>query len=97
MEERSQVGIEYRLRFEAPDAQAVAVVLRRLPAAREATPPGSRFDLGVAGSDRLQATVEVEPGGAYFCDHCGGSGRELLGEVVAGLASVFGAVTVEEL
>jgi hypothetical protein len=91
------VGIEYRLRFEAPDGEAVANVLRRLPAARAATPPDNRFDLGDASHDWPQATVEVEPGGVYFCDHCGGSGRVLLGEVVALLASVFGVVTVEEL
>ncbi len=40
---------------------------------------------------------QVEAGGVYFCDHCGGLGRALLGEVVARLASAFGAVTVEEL
>jgi hypothetical protein len=91
------VSIEYRLRFEAPDGEAVADVLRRLPAARAATPLGNRFDLGDAGHDWPQATVEVEPGGVYFCDHCGGSGRALFGEVVARLASAFGVVTVEEL
>ena len=91
------MGIEYRLRFDAPDGEAVADVLRRLPAARGATPPGNRFDLGNAGHDWPQATVEVEPSGVYFCDHCGGSGRALLGEVVARLATAFGVVTVEEL
>jgi hypothetical protein len=91
------MGIEYRLRFEAPDGEAVADVLRRLPAACAANPPRSRFDLGDAGQNWPQATVEVEPGGVYFCDHCGGSGQALLGEVVARLASAFGVVIVEEL
>ena len=91
------MGIEYRLRFEAPDVEAVADVIRRLPAARAATPPGNRFDLGDASHDWPEATVVVELGGVYYCDHCGGSGRALLGEVVARLASAFGVVTVEEL
>lgn len=91
------MGIEYRLRFEAPDDEVVADVLRRLPTARAATPPDNRFDLGDAGSDWPQATVDVELGGVYFCDHCGGSGRAFLGEVVARLASAFGVITVEEL
>jgi len=58
-----------------------------------------RFDLGgcaAAGNVPL-AMVQVEQYGAYFCDHCAGSGRELLGAVVARLVSRFGAVTVEEL
>jgi hypothetical protein len=91
------MGIEYRLRFQASDGEAVADVLRRLPAVRDANRPSSRFDLGDAGHNWPQATVEVVPGGANFCDHCGGSGRALLGEVVARLASAFGVVTVEEL
>jgi hypothetical protein len=33
----------------------------------------------------------------YFCDRCGGSGRALLGEVVARLVSAFGPVTIEQL
>ena len=91
------MGVEYQLRFTAPDAAAVADVLRRHPAARESAPPGLRFEFGSAGGGRPEATAEVEAGGAYFCDHCGGSGRALLGEVVARLVSAFGAVTVEEL
>jgi hypothetical protein len=93
------MGIEYKLRFNAADAGAVAAELRRLPAVREAAAPGHGFDLGSGASDRdwPQATIVVEPDGAYFCDHCGGSGRAWLGEVVALLASAFGAVTVEEL
>jgi hypothetical protein len=61
------------------------------------TPPANRFDLGQSAGEWPQATVQAKPGGANFCDHCGGSGRALLGEVVARLASAFGPVTVEEL
>jgi hypothetical protein len=94
-----QMGIEYRLRFNAPTAEAVAGVLRRVDAACEAPPPEYRFDLGIAASDRgwPQATVQVESDGAYFCDHGGASGRALLGEVVARLVSAFGAVTIDVL
>jgi hypothetical protein len=92
------MGIEYSLRFCAPDAAAVAAVLRKLPAASEASPPANRFDLQVSTSAREwpQATVWVELGGACFCDNCGGAGLALLGEVVGRLVSAFGAVTVDE-
>jgi hypothetical protein len=89
------MGIEYSLRFEAPDAEAVAAVLRRLPDAREAAPLS--FDLGGDPGGRPEATVMPEPGGAYFYDNCGGGGRAMLGHVIARLAATFGAVTVEEL
>lgn len=89
------MGIEYTLRFSASDPEAVAEELRRLPTAREVSPPSHRFDFGVG--DLPQATVQVEPGGAYFCDHCSGPGRALLGEVVARLVSAFGVVSVDEL
>jgi hypothetical protein len=91
------VGIEYRLRFAAPDAAEVAQVLRRLPAAREGTPPDTRFDFGLAGGGWPQATAQADADGVYFCDHCGGAGRAVLGEVVAALVSVFGPITIEEL
>jgi hypothetical protein len=91
--------IEYRLQFSAPDAQSVATVIRRIPGAREIEAVNPRFDLGCGASVESvpQAMVQVEPYGVYFCDYCAGSGRELLGAVVARLVSRFGAVTVEEL
>ena len=88
------LGIEYRLTFEAPNAEAVAAVLRRLPASRESDAEPGRFDLGE--SEWPEAVVQVEQGGAYYCDNCGGRGRELLGVVVARLVAVFGPVTVTE-
>lgn len=91
------MGVEYRLRFVAPDVAAVADVLRRHPEARGGDPPGLRFEYGSAAGGRPQATAQVETDGAYFCDHCTGSGRAVLGELVARLASAFGPVTVEEL
>jgi hypothetical protein len=93
------MGIEYRLQFSAPGAEAVAAVLRRLPTARESPSASHRFEIGTDSTerDRSQATAQVQPGGLYFCDNCGGSGRALLGEVVARLVSAFGPVVVEEL
>ncbi len=63
------------------------------------TAPSHGFELRgeVSDADRPHATVQVEPGGASYCDNCGGTGRALLGEVVATLVAAFGAVTVEEL
>ena len=89
------MGNEYRLRFNRSNADAVVDVLRRVPTANE-TVKGECFELA-ENEFGPGATINVEPGGAYFCDHCGGSGRAMLGEVVARLASAFGAVTVEEL
>jgi hypothetical protein len=93
------MGIEYRLRFSAQDAETVAAVLRRLPAVREAPSPDNRFEFQpcVAEQDWPQATAHIEPGGLYFRDNCGGSGPALLGLVVAKLVAAFGAVTIEEL
>lgn len=93
------MGIEYQLRFTAPEPGAVDELIRLLPAARAAHPPQPGFDLWVGSSeqDNPQATVQAEPGGLYFCDHCGAHGRALLGEVVAALVPVFGPVTVDEL
>ncbi len=39
--------------------------------------------------------MRIEPCGAYFCDY-GGTGREMLGLVIAHLVSLFGTVAVEE-
>ena len=93
------MGIEYRLRFTARDEEAVAAVVRQFPEARATDAPGVRYEFSIGASEKgwPQATLQVEPGGAYFCDHCGGLGRAMLGEVVARLVSAFGAVTVEEL
>jgi hypothetical protein len=93
------MGIEYSLRFAGADADRVIALLRRLPGVREAAPPGGSFDLGgePSGGGWPAATVVVEEGGAYFCDHCGGTGPEHLGVVVAWLVGEFGPVTVDEL
>jgi|GEM_PF-1327076 len=97
------MGIEYSLRFAAQDAEAVADLLRSLPGATASTSPyaapGLCFDLGVGPAEDgwPEATIQVEPGGAYFCDHCGGGGQAFLERVVSSLESYFGAVTVEEL
>src|SRR5262245_37798470 len=86
---QAAVGFEYRLRFAVPDSSAVAAVIRRLPEVREAIPPGSGFDFGHAGGGWPQATVQVETGGIYFCDHCSPGGGAVLGNLVAALVSAF--------
>jgi hypothetical protein len=58
---------------------------------------GGQFEFGSPGDSWPQATVHIETDGLYFCDHCGGEGRVVLGEVVAALVSAFGTVTIEEL
>lgn len=59
--------------------------------------PAPRFDFGSADQVGPQASVHLEPGGVYFCDHCAGSGPALLGKLVVKLVSAFGPVTIEEL
>lgn len=92
-----RMGIEYQLRFDAPDAASVAEVLRRHPTACDGDPPGVRFEFGSTGEGWSEATAVIEGGGLYFCDHCGGLGLAVLGGVIVRLASAFGPVTVEEL
>lgn len=93
------MGIEYMLRFPSSDQARAAKALRRLPSADEGTSRGLRFDFGglTPTDGSPQATVQVEPDGVYFCDHCGSSGRTFLGYVVAALAAEFGEVNVSEL
>ena len=90
------MGIEYRLHCNA-SAAAIADVLRRHPAAQETSSVDFHFELGKTSDGWPQATAHAEADGAYFCDHCGGEGRAIMGEVVARLVSAFGAVTVKEL
>jgi hypothetical protein len=57
------MGIEYRLRFSAPDTEAVASVLRRLPAAQETPSASGRFDDAETG---LRREVSGSPDGTAF-------------------------------
>ena len=93
------MGIEYKLRFAAPDPDRVAALLRRLPTARELPPP-DQHQVGLGGGSPDEwpaATVMAEADGVYFCDHCGGTEPEHLGVVVAWLVEEFGEVTVSEV
>jgi hypothetical protein len=91
------MGIEYKLRFVAPDSAVVDDLVRHVPGARELAPPRSGVEFVTADASWPQASVQVKQGGVYFCDHCGSSGRAVLGEVIARLVSNFGSVTVEEV
>jgi hypothetical protein len=89
------MGIEYQLRFAAPDAAGAADILRRFPAAVE-RPDGFDFRARPDPADWPDATAFVNADGIWFCDYLGGEGRRLLGELVAKLAG-YGPVTVEEM
>ena len=95
----SAMGIEYTLRFTVTDPSGVEELLRRIEGASPRKEPSHtiefRRDAGKT-EDMPDATAQVENEGLYFCDH-GGFGREYLGQVVARLVGVYGAVTVEEL
>ena len=92
------MGIDYSLRFAYPDAAAVTAALRRVPFVRELVSPAVGFEIRTVGNagEMPDATVKVEPYGAYFCVY-GGHGREMLGVVIARLVGEFGAVTITEL
>ena len=93
------MGIEYRIKFKAPDTESVVTVFRRIPWARQSSNASLEFEMheNQETSHWSDATVVIEPGGVYFRDNGGGSGRHVLGEVVAQLLSVFGQLTIEGL
>jgi hypothetical protein len=90
------MGFEYRLRFAHTGSEGFAAVLRRLPQLRAIAPPGA-FELRRPGSSKgpPEATLQLEPDGAYYCWYSV-AGREFLGTLVTNLVSEFGAVTVED-
>ncbi len=89
------MGTEYRLRFDCDDPDALVRDLSLLPSA--VASGERRLDFReAAGSDGMpDATLQLEPLGAYFCDH-GGRGREILGRVVARIVARCARVTVED-
>lgn len=94
------MGVEYQLRFATSDPDRVAAFIRSLPTARELPLPYHRqvgLGTGASADEWPAATVAAEADGVYFCDHCGGTGPEHLGVVVAWLVGEFGPVTVSEL
>jgi hypothetical protein len=90
------MGFEYRLRFSCEDESAVLRDLVRLRGATQTGPTALEFRSAdnVAGK-MPDATLQLEPGGAYFCDF-GGVGSEFMGCVVSRLVARCGAVTVED-
>lgn len=90
------MGIEYTIRFDAPDTASVEGVLTRLHLVAEPKPySGFEYRKDAASPGMPDATVRIECGGLYFCDH-GGFGTEFLGCLLASLISSFGPVTVSE-
>ena len=92
------MGTEYTLRFQSPSETATETELRRIPGAAVRTKPSLAIEYRREMSNieaMPDATVQVEGGGLYFCDH-GGFGREYLGLVIARLVGAFGLVQVEE-
>jgi len=90
------MGVEYRLRFDSPDPEEAVSLIARLPGTSTIAAPGT-FELrapGTAGGVP-DATVSVEPCGAYYCWNSV-TGREWLGTLIARLVERFGAVAVED-
>jgi hypothetical protein len=76
------MGIEYRLTLPRTDRDAVAKALRTLPETE---------------TDRPEVTIKIEGDSVYFCDHLGGGGRAIFGQLIARLASSFEQVIITEL
>ncbi len=91
------MGIEYRLQFTAPDAATVVSVLQRLPMVQKVAGDEPMFELRTEQTTDTMpdAVVSLQPDGIYFCDNRG-SGKQLLGVLIARLVSEFGPVTVAE-
>ncbi len=89
------MGTEYRLKFAAPDPAALMKKLRSLPLVR---PSDDSNDVVFSGapSGMPDATFQLTPDGAYFCDF-GGSGREVLGRVIAAVLGHASSIHIEEL
>jgi hypothetical protein len=92
------MGMEYTLRLEGAEPEAVTALLRRRWGAHERPGSPGAFDVPAGGQagGTPHATVQVDRDWVYFCDH-GGVGEQILGRVVAWLAREFGSVTVAEL
>jgi hypothetical protein len=88
------MGVEYRLRFTHGDGDMVASTLRHLRHLHPVPPRPGAFELRPPDGP-VQATVQVESCGVYYCWY-GVAGREFLGTLIARLVSKFGAVTVED-
>jgi hypothetical protein len=91
------MGIEYTIHIQDHDAEAVAVVLRRWPYLHEVVAMSGDFEMRSAprADGMPDARLVVEPQRIYFCAN-DGVGRDFLGQVIARLASHFGAVTIKE-
>ncbi len=92
------MGMEYKLRFTSPGLAVVIELLESMAAFRRSAHDDCTFELRdqEIGGGMPDASMQLEPDGAYFCVY-GGSGNRYLGEVVTRLVRRFGAVTVTEL
>ena len=91
------MGNEYSIRFKSPDHSSIEQALKQFPLHVESLLEPSKLEFRKTDShhDMPDASIHIETGGLYFCDH-GGLGREFLGQLVAALVSRFGSVTVAE-
>ena len=91
------MGMEYSIRFAAPERASVEDILSRFGAQREDRPSGVCYVFRSDPSSKgmPDASAMLEDGGLYFCDH-GGYGREYLGRLVTELVGKFGAITIRD-
>lgn len=92
---RRAMGTEYQLKFAAPDRAALMRTLGALPLVRHSDGLHEVVFSG-APSGMPDATFQLTPDGAYFCDF-GGSGREMLGRVIAAVLGHAPSIHIEEL
>ncbi len=92
------MGFEYRVSFRYPSADAVTVLLDRVPgvSVRRRSDQCFEFRNGDSTGETPAAEARVEPWGLYFCA-CDNSGRSILGLILTNLVGAFDAVTVSDL
>ncbi len=92
------MGIEYSIKFSAPEPGATKAALRQLGCAPVAGPAGESFEFRSdrAPSEMPDAAITLTEEGLYFCD-CGGLGREFLGRLIALLVAKYGTLSIREL
>lgn len=91
------MGVEYLITYPAHPAESLQAVLAPLASQWDSSAQAGYFSSveTLAENTMPDASMAIEPGGVYFCDH-GGQGRAFLGRLVAALVSRYDQVTVQE-
>ena len=92
------MGIEYEIRFEYPNQDALDSFLRSVARFDRIDAKFASYEFRDPGNPgpMPDASAKIELDGIYFCDH-GGKGQEIRDDIVKRLRATFGEVTIAEL